>query len=39
MGNTKTAVYDGSWSEYGQVPEPDFNHGSKYGWEEPGKKK
>lgn len=39
MGNTKSSVYDGSWSEYGAVPEPDFNNGSKYGWDEPGKKK
>ena len=38
MGNTKSSVYDGSWSEYGAIPEPDFNNGSKYGWEEPGKK-
>jgi 3-mercaptopyruvate sulfurtransferase SseA len=38
MGNTKSSIYDGSWSEYGSIPEPDFTQGSKHGWDEPGKK-
>ena len=37
MENEKSSVYDGSWSEYGAVPEPDFDQGSKYGWDEPSK--
>jgi len=24
LGNTSTRVYDGSWAEYGRVPEPDY---------------
>lgn len=39
MGNSKSSIYSGSWTEYGGVPEPDFSNGSKYGWEEPGKMK
>jgi len=38
MGAEKSRIYDGSWTEYGQVEEPDFSHGSKHGWDEPGKK-
>jgi len=37
MGAEKTAIYDGSWTEYGQVDEPDFKQGAKQGWDEPGK--
>lgn len=37
MGAEKTAIYDGSWTEYGQYEEPDFMQGSKHGWKEPGK--
>jgi 3-mercaptopyruvate sulfurtransferase SseA len=38
MGNTNTSIYDGSWSEYGGIDEPDFKHGGKHGWDESGKK-
>ena len=24
QGSTNTCVYDGSWAEYGKIPEPDF---------------
>ena len=27
LGNDKVVLYDGSWSQYGAVPEPDFNTG------------
>jgi thiosulfate/3-mercaptopyruvate sulfurtransferase len=27
LGNNKSALYIGSWSEYGRVPEPDMSHG------------
>lgn len=29
LGAEKTAIYDGSWSEYGMVDEPDFTHEAK----------
>ena len=25
LGKEKNRVYDGSWTEYGSVPEPDFD--------------
>lgn len=37
MGAEKTAIYDGSWTEYGMVDEPDFKQGAKHGWDESGK--
>ena len=38
LGNDKVMVYDGSWSEYGQIPEPDFKHGTRSGsWNTPSK--
>ena len=37
LGGEKPILYDGSWNEYGSVEEPDFSHGNKHGWDEPGK--
>lgn len=37
LGADKTSLYDGSWQEYGGTEEPDFSHGNKHGWDEPGK--
>lgn len=34
LGAEKSSVYDGSWTEYGSIPEPDFSHNR---WDEPGK--
>lgn len=36
MGAPKSSIYDGSWTEYGSVEEPDF---SGTDWTEPGKQK
>jgi len=33
LGAEKSTIYDGSWTEYGQIDEPDFYHGGK-GWDE-----
>jgi len=35
VGAENSHIYDGSWSEYGGVDEPDFTHGNKFGWDEP----
>ena len=34
LGADRTILYDGSWSEYGSIEEPDFYHGNKHGWDE-----
>lgn len=36
LGSEKSHLYDGSWSEYGSIEEPNFHHGTKHGtWHEP----
>lgn len=36
LGSKQSHLYDGSWSEYGSIEEPDFHHGTKHGtWNEP----